>query len=142
MFGVEVDLAYSTVKGNDGGLVPGPFTFAATSDMKYLGTARARLGLAQDRVLFYVTGGFAWSKVDATMTVVGVGAGSDTLNLTGWTAGGGIEYAIAQNWTIRAEYLYVDFSKKSSSVNIAGFPFTDTADKNLNIVRAAVNYKM
>jgi outer membrane immunogenic protein len=142
VFGVEADLAYSTVKGDDSGVVPGPFTFNAESKMKYLGTVRGRLGLAQDRVLFYVTGGFAWSKVDATMTVVNAGTGSDTLNLTGWTAGGGIEYALTQNFTIRAEYLYVDFSKESTSVNIGGFPFTDTADKNLNIVRAALNYKM
>jgi len=142
VFGIEADLAYSTVKGDDGGTVPPGFTFAATSDMKYLGTVRGRLGLAQDRVLFYVTGGFAWSKVDVGMTVIGVGSASDTLNLTGWTAGGGIEYALAQNWTIRAEYLYVDFSKESTSITIGGFPFTDTADKNLNIVRAAVNYKM
>ncbi|HZO47874.1 MAG TPA: outer membrane protein [Xanthobacteraceae bacterium] len=142
VFGIEADLAYSTVKGDDGGVVPPGFTFAATSDMKYLGTVRGRLGLAQDRVLFYVTGGFAWSKVDVGMTVVGVGSAGDTLNLTGWTVGGGIEYAIAQNWTIRAEYLYVDFSKESTTVNIGGFPFTDTADKNLNIVRAALNYKM
>jgi outer membrane immunogenic protein len=142
VFGVEVDLAYSTVKGDDSGTVPGPFTFNAESEMKYLGTVRGRLGVAQDRVLFYVTGGFAWAKVDATMTVVGAGTGSDTMNLTGWTAGGGIEYAFAPNWTVRAEYLYVDFSKESTSVNIGGFPFTDTADKNLNVVRFAVNYKM
>ena len=143
VFGVEADLAYSTVKGNDGGTVlPGPFTFAAESEMKYLGTVRGRLGVASDRVLMYVTGGFAWSKVDATMTVVGAGSGSDTINLTGWTAGAGIEYAFTQNFTIRAEDLYVDFSKESTSVDIGGFPFTDVADKNLNIARFALNYKM
>lgn len=142
VFGAEADLAYSPVKGEDRGVVPGPFTFAAESEMKYLGTVRGRLGVASDRVLFYTTGGFAWSKVDATMTVVGVGSGNDTLNLSGWTAGGGIEYAFTQNFTIRAEYLYVDFSKELTSVNIAGFPFNDVADKNLNIVRFALNYKM
>jgi len=53
--------------------------------------------------------------------------------MTGWTAGGGIEYAFTSNWTAKVEYLYVDFP----SPNIAGgtFKFTD------NLIRGGINYK-
>lgn len=142
VFGVEADLAYAPIKGGDGGTVPGPFTFAAESDMRYLGTVRGRLGFTWDRALIYATGGYAWANVHATMNVVGVGSATDTLNLSGWTIGGGIEYAVTQNVTLRAEYLYVDFARETTTMNIAGFPFTDVADKNLNIVRVGLNFKM
>jgi outer membrane immunogenic protein len=140
VFGLEGDLAYSTIDGDDTSTF-GAFTINGDHKMKYLGTVRARAGLAHDRFLFYVTGGFAWAKVDGNLTVVGVISGSDTLNLRGWTAGGGIEYAFTRNWTVRAEYLYVDFQKETSTMNL-GFPFSDQVDKNLNIVRLGLNYRM
>jgi outer membrane immunogenic protein len=90
----------------------------------WLATVRGRAGWALDRVLLYGTGGAAF----APAAVIG---GSTTM--TGWTAGGGIEYAFTPNWTAKVEYLYVDFP----SPNIAGgtFKFTD------NLIRGGINYK-
>lgn len=53
--------------------------------------------------------------------------------MTGWTAGGGIEFAFAPSWTAKAEYLYIDFPSPS----IGGVTFKDTD----NLIRAGVNYK-
>ncbi len=143
MLGVEADLAFSTIKGDDTSTF-GPFTINGEHDLKYLGTVRGRLGIAHDQFLFYVTGGFAYSKVDGRLTVtnggVFVASGTDTLNLKGWTAGGGVEVGLTQNLSARAEYLYVDFDDATTSMNL-GFPFTDQVDKNLNIVRFALNYR-
>ncbi len=115
MLGIEADLAYSTIKGDDTSTFPARSRSTANSDMKYLGTVRGRLGIAHDQFLFYVTGGFAYSKVDGRLTVnVGafVASGTDTLNLKGWTVGGGVEYGLTQNLSrVRAEYLYVDFNE-------------------------------
>ena len=72
VFGVEADLAYSTIKGDDTSTF-GPFTINGEHDMKYLGTVRGRLGLAHNQFLFYVTGGFAYSKVEGRLTVVNGG---------------------------------------------------------------------
>jgi outer membrane immunogenic protein len=139
VFGIEGDIAYSTIEGDDTSTF-GAFTINGRHDTKYLATARGRLGLAHERALFYVTGGYAWTKVEGHLNVVGVVSGSDTINLSGWTVGGGIEYAVAPNWTIRAEYLYIDFKSETTTMNL-GFPFQDQIDKNLNVVRFAVNYK-
>ena len=57
----------------------------------YFGTVRGRLGYAFDRVLVYAT--------------AGLGYDSDNV---GWTAGGGVEYAFAQNMSVKIEALYVD----------------------------------
>jgi outer membrane immunogenic protein len=140
VFGIEADMAYSTVDGEDTTTF-GPFTIVGTHDAKYLGTVRGRIGYAQDRVLFYATGGYAFSKIVGNLNVVGVISDSDTVHLKGWTVGGGIEYAFAQNWTARVEYLYVDFRPETTTMNL-GFVFTDQIDKNLNIIRFAVNYKL
>jgi outer membrane immunogenic protein len=139
VLGVEVDAAYSTVDGGDTTTF-GPFQIIGDHEMKYLATARGRIGYAHDRMLIYATGGYAWSKVEGNINVVGVVTGSDTVKLSGWTVGGGIEYAFAPNWTARLEYLFVDFDSETTSMNL-GFPFQDQIDKNLNIIRFGINYR-
>jgi outer membrane immunogenic protein len=65
--------------------------------------------------------------------------------VTGWTAGGGLEYALSGHWLLRAEYLFVDFD----GVSAAGFdtrfkpplPLTGHSANELNIVRGGVSYK-
>jgi outer membrane immunogenic protein len=65
-----------------------------------VGTARLRGGFAFDRFLVYATGGAAFQDFDDL----------------GWVAGGGLEYAITDNWTAGAEYLYHEFDGDSSDV--------------------------
>jgi outer membrane immunogenic protein len=36
-------------------------------------------------------------------------------NRTGWTVGAGIEYALDNNWHLKAEYLYADYGNKTVS---------------------------
>ncbi len=62
----------------------------------------------------------------------------------GWTAGGGIEYALSWNWLIKAEYLYVSFSNQNAAQVVAGAPaLTGTATGNLtaSIARAGFDYR-
>jgi outer membrane immunogenic protein len=73
----------------------GDLGYLSHSDQKYLGTARGRIGYANDRFLPYVTGGLAVMSDDGKAHA-------------GWTVGAGIEYAIAQNISVKGEYLYVD----------------------------------
>jgi len=83
------------------------------------GSVRGRLGFAADRALFYATGGVAFGDLGNTYTNTLNGL-TDSLNHTrvGYTVGGGIEYAITNNWSLRAEYRYTDFG--SFTDNLAG----------------------
>ncbi|WP_158808288.1 outer membrane protein [Beijerinckia sp. L45] len=73
------------------------------------GSIRGRLGFAVDRALFYATGGAAFADFRTNYTTF-LG-GNDSLSHTrvGWTVGGGVEYAVTNNWSLRAEYRYSDF---------------------------------
>jgi outer membrane immunogenic protein len=80
------------------------------------GSIRARAGFAWDRFLIYATGGAAFTSInnnytDALGLVTGLPGVSEDISRTrsGWTVGGGIEYAVTNNWSIRAEYRYSDF---------------------------------
>ena len=69
---------------------PPPVTVDIGTD--WLASLRARTGYAFDNTLFFVTGGVAWTKASADVTTLGVTFDSDE-TLTGWTLGGGLEYA-------------------------------------------------
>ena len=70
--------------------------------------------------------------------------GSVSTTAVGWTAGGGFEYLVASNWTIRAEYLYVDLGEVNFASSNNLNPIV-TANHNetlkVHIARAAFNYK-
>jgi outer membrane immunogenic protein len=75
------------------------------------GSIRLRAGIAFDRVLLYATGGAAFAGIStdySTGTPVFLQE-SDSKTRSGWTVGGGIQYAVTNNWSIRAEYRYSDF---------------------------------
>lgn len=146
-------------------------------NIDWFGTVRARLGfLATDRLLVYGTGGFAYAQVreGTTLTALteqganGLGSafgcqaatnsaptcfvGSSSRTATGWTAGGGLEYALWDNFSLKAEYLYVNLGRGSVNVvaldnsvfgpGITKASFTAAFDRpDLNIVRVGFNYK-
>ncbi len=88
------------------------------------GSIRLRAGIAFDRVLLYATGGAAFAGVttDYTSTVPFFLTESDSKTRSGWTVGGGLEYAVTNNWSIRAEYRYSDFG------HTIDYPFAAIAD--------------
>jgi outer membrane immunogenic protein len=97
----------------------GSTLFAHTTE-DIQGSIRGRLGIAWDRVLIYGTGGVAFAGVNSDLTLSGVdtrvvpfvpffASRSRSNSRTGWTVGGGIEYALTNNWSIRAEYRFSDF---------------------------------
>ena len=93
-------------------------------------TVRGRLGYAADNVLFYATGGWAWSndqfvRTQLTGALNNATAGTDEAvnkGLGGWTAGGGIAYAFAQNWNVFAEYRYTSFGSSVVSLPSRSLP--------------------
>jgi outer membrane immunogenic protein len=111
------------------------------------GSIRGRIGVAWDRALVYATGGLALADGhrSATNVITGLADSSDT-TFVGWTVGGGVEYAIDNNWSIRAEYRYTDYGTNSfflpnSTGTIPGGPYTVRAHDTDNKVQAGFSYK-
>jgi outer membrane immunogenic protein len=134
VFGVEGDIDWADINGTSSNATC-PFG-CKTSD-SWLATVRGRLGYAADRFMPFVTGGLAVGDIRAQTP--GFGTQSDTN--AGWTLGGGLEAALSQNWTVKAEYLYVDLGKMNCGLNCGGGLTTDNVTFHTNILRAGLNYK-
>ena len=78
---------------------------SATDRVQAFGSATARLGFAVDNLLIYGKGGFAAASNNIKVSVLGVTVG-DTQTHIGYTAGGGLEYGFAPNWSVKGEYLF------------------------------------
>lgn len=98
---------------------------------------RGRLGYAADRFMPFVTAGGAFGDIRATPAAPGLAGGSETN--AGWTVGAGLEFAVAGNFTLKAEYLYVDLGKFNCGAGCGAA--TDNVSFTTNIVRAGLNYR-
>ena len=128
VFGVEGDFDWDNIKGNPSACI------GCQVSSTWLATARGRVGVAWDRLLFYGTGGVAFQNVKFAVTAPPLTAPlATTVNAIGWTAGGGVEYALSPNWSVKAEYLYVNFNNQTIG------PGTFTLIEN--VVRGGVNYR-
>jgi outer membrane immunogenic protein len=139
VFGLEGDVDWTNLKGstNVGGFT-GCGVFTCTTRNDWLATARGRVGYAFDRWLPYVTGGLAVGNIRATSPGF---AGVDNTN-AGWTVGAGVEFAIAGNWTAKAEYLYVDLGNTACGTACGFAPaVANTASLTANVVRGGINYR-
>ncbi|QAY96817.1 porin family protein [Methylovirgula ligni] len=158
VLGVETDFQGATFKGSSsfsgavdyvGGGNSGPGTLNVDESLSWLGTARARLGfLVTPTLLLYGTGGLAYGKVDVDYVRAfpsGDYSSSASPVKAGWVAGGGAEYAITNNWSVKVEGLFYDLGSvttSNGSVPIAtGFTLGKTFGVQGEIVRAGVNYK-
>ena len=127
------------------------FAISQSLTTSYLATVRPRIGIAADRNLAYITGGAAFARISYTEGYVdanappGTGIASASRTLVGWTAGAGWEYAWADNWTVRAEYLYASFPTTSALGAITGAGGANTlhgsTDLVIQLIRAGVNFK-
>jgi len=137
LLGLEADGSYFRLRGNVNGLFPFPstlpggalgpptltFTSATSFETDWLFTFRPRLGvILGDSLLAYVTGGLAVTneRVAQTSGVLNAATFNSTIDETrlGWAFGGGLEYALGRNWSIRAEYLHLDFGTATGSGNL------------------------
>lgn len=131
VFGVEGDIEYSGIDGNDAG-VGGAVD---TIEIDWIGSLRGRVGYAWDRLLIYGTGGLAFAGVEADAD----GLINDSQTHIGWTVGAGAEYAFANNWTTRLEYRYADFGDQDYTLQPVAFDAN--YDIKVHAVRVGLTYK-
>jgi outer membrane immunogenic protein len=140
VYGAEGDLGYSWIKGSTSGSADAPCSGTGSdancdTRLRWLGTARVRLGYAWDRLLPYVTGGLAVGSLESSES------GSGTVTRVGWTAGAGIEAKINNRWSTKLEYLYVDLgSGEGFTDTFGGNTFSENVTFQTHILRAGVNY--
>lgn len=158
VYGLEADFDALSLKGSRTGTglygtVP-PTTITISQEVKtdWLATVRPRIGYAFYNFLPYFTGGLAVTTLKYTATendnLLGgpaSGSGSVSKLKLGWTAGLGLEYALFNRWTVKAEYLYVNFGSLAFNGTFGNggvpAPTTNTADLKAHIVRVGVNYR-
>jgi outer membrane immunogenic protein len=114
-------------------------------EITWFGTVRGRLGYAATGWMIYGTGGFAYAQLETDASAT---AGALTASLsaretrTGWTAGGGIEVALAPAWSVKVEYLYLDLGDRTRNWVLAGLPtIADDTRLTMSVVRAGVNFR-
>jgi outer membrane immunogenic protein len=135
VFGLEGDYAWTNIDGSTGAACP---TGCQTSN-GWLATVRGRIGYAFDRFLPYVTGGLAIGDIKTSQP--GFVGGHDTN--VGFSVGGGLEFAIsmAGNWTVKAEYLYVDLGKFNCGLGCGNGLNPDNVSFSTHLVRGGVNFR-
>ncbi len=175
VFGVEADWQWTSQRNSINAAyaafanVGNPaFTDAAhteqvSSNLNSFGTFRGRAGFDFNRVFLYGTGGLAVGDVRSNTNVSfgtfpalpvyngAVHIGSDSQIRVGWVAGVGAEYAFAPNWSVKAEYLYVDLGTQSYRSQLVaavapaavgpGYNWNTSARERDNILRIGFNYK-
>ena len=137
VLGIETDADWTNIKGSTSGL--GSVCVAdggglCQTKQEWFGTTRGRIGYAFGRFMPYVTGGVAYGDIIAPQTT-----GDATQTKFGWSAGGGLEYALTRNWSAKAEYLHLDLGtatlfSAASGASTLSVPVTN------DLVRAGINY--
>jgi outer membrane immunogenic protein len=165
VLGVEGEFGYLKLKGD----TFDPNTLAGTQTIPdVLGSARVgdwygmvtgRLGYAFDHVLLYVKGGAAFVRTQASVLDQCVSAGcgnwfvstSGSETATTWTIGGGLEWAFAQNWSVKAEYMFIGLDNEfqtsglgttGTGAVVSGGPFVFNHHFNgINTAKIGLNYR-
>jgi outer membrane immunogenic protein len=138
VMGVEVDYSAFRLRKTQTGAAPlttgeGGNNFSLTTgvESKWLATVRGRLGWTiVPTVLLYATTGLAVTDLtvsnafeDDASSIIGItantiGSSSATQRKLGWTIGGGAEWALLGNWTLKAEYLYFNFGSVNTAAEV------------------------
>jgi outer membrane immunogenic protein len=123
-----------------------------TQQLDWYNTTRIRAGVALDRLMLFAAGGlaagrvsseFEWRAVAPPPIGTFVSSGSQARTRYGWTIGGGAEYALFDNWFLRAEYLYVDLGKFDYDAAAPGGPpdWRTDIDTRFHTVRLGLSYR-
>lgn len=144
VFGIEGDVDWSSAKKS---VVLDGFN-THNMNVRMLSTIRGRLGVAFDRWLPFITGGVAFVNLKNELINTGplappLGSVNRGSEATGWTLGGGAEYAFDHHWSAKAEYLYVGLPTKTVTALGAGggYNYLFTFKDHEQIARVGINYR-
>jgi outer membrane immunogenic protein len=167
LLGIEADVSWTgltgsgtffttTAVGHPYAGYPYGTQWDVTTKLDLFGTVRGRAGIVNGPVLLYATGGLAWGIVNANQmtthpdplpTGTPGGVTSGKVNHIGYAVGGGLEWMMAPNWTLKAEYIFADLGQTNYMLNgtvspTDTTPYTETFATALKLqtVRVGINY--
>jgi outer membrane immunogenic protein len=155
--GIEADVQTSDIAGSSrtsfAPPVIFPFTYSAATSIDWFTTLRARLGLASNDRLIYVTGGLAVGDVNynATYLITPNSAFAKVKSnetQSGYVLGAGVEQSFASNWSLKLEYQYINLGDQNAEGKLFfanGVPSGETVktsfDTEIHTVRIGLNYR-
>ena len=159
VLGVEGEASWTSLKGSN--LDPIHPNINHT-DTDFIGVLGGRLGYTWDRLLLYGKAGGAWahdkySVISNTTFTVGNGSpppvtvasgtvvDAATVNRFGYMLGAGVEYALTPQWSVKAEYEYLDFGRQRTTLTPTTTivsPFDEDIGQRIQIATIGFNYKL
>jgi outer membrane immunogenic protein len=141
VFGGVADIAFSNYESSMSVLDigdPSPYV-SVKSRLDYLGTLRARAGVAFDNALIYAHGGLAFGQTTPSATLYDYEiTGLKSSTRIGYTVGAGIEYRLDDNISLLTEYAFTDLGEATIH-DANGWKATDHT--TLHTVKVGLNYR-
>ncbi len=151
--GIEGAASGANLKGTSLIALPDspPDTALLTLKTDFITSVTGRVGYAFDHFLLYGKAGGAWMNSKYSLTGNFSLAGAlvppipfDFEGLSarfGWTAGAGVEWAFAEDWSVRLEYDYYDFGTHVATMNDVANGFGPLSFKTtMQTVKLGVNF--
>jgi outer membrane immunogenic protein len=143
VFGLEAQGDWADLRGSNQSLVDP--SFVNHTELDAFGLFTGQVGYAWNNLLLYVKGGAAVTDNKYTGTRFATGALVDSSRDTRWggTAGAGLEYGFAPNWSVGVEYdhLFMDNHRDTFTTTTGAFSRTDNIHQGADLVSARVNYR-
>lgn len=139
VLGIEADISFGSIEGTglcNGSTTPACGTGTGTNpsaDIDWVSTVRGRVGVAMDQILLFATAGVGFA--DASV-VDPAQRGSDSHTHTGFVAGGGVEWMMSPNISLRADYLYGNYE----TISYALVSTPDAIGFETHTIRGGVNW--
>jgi opacity protein-like surface antigen len=138
---------WANINGSSDPFFGGKAVFNASTH--WIATATVRLGYTFNDLLIYAKGGGAWAGDKYSMPGTFSGfpfdfVGSETRS--GFTVGGGVEWAFWQTWSANLEYAYYDFGTHSLNLIDSGIiganfgPDPSSIRQRIQTLKFGVNY--
>jgi outer membrane immunogenic protein len=150
VFGLEADIEGAGIRDNIPTILIVPSaTLTASRKIDYFGTVRGRLGLAWNNALFYITGGFAYADVENVYLINATTSNSftpiaDKSLQTGYVIGAGGEWLFKPQWSLKAEYQYINLGSYILSASVVpangNFLTANSTRNDFHTVRIGLNY--
>jgi outer membrane immunogenic protein len=153
--GWEADITWGNLNGTNTTSFTSPafpgvtMTRSLTTDTRWVATTTSTVGVAHNDWLLYGKAGVAFENVSYTDHWSAAGplfSGTGSNSRTGWTVGTGVEWAFNGNWSLKAEYDYLDFGNKNVAVSGTlasgtGFAPAIQDSNHINQFKAGLNYR-